>query len=399
MAYGSGTSGTTQAQSWQDVGGLIPPDANAPRVLAPGVVLEGIGQDVEGKTFISSSRDVIQTRDRQDRFVLVTKDGRTLEPSYYTSLPRANGQLWEKFTFDTGDRRGTLDHFQLQTRPAGTEASPVAPSSRDEILAQAAAGGGPASSQAAPPGRYGLQFDGQRSYLYVPDSESLRRAALLTVEVWLKPQFPPGPYTHRPGWAILSQGCYTGEGRVTVHGSGLSIARFHPDTGTIDVEYREAIGKGIESVEYGGISASGWIHLTHTFSRHDYVAAPGQPLVIGHFLTPTEDPFPGQIGEIRLWDENVARAADIERYSGTALTGNEPGLIACWTFEEGSGQIAYDLSPNHNHARLGSSLGVDDADPKWVDLAQNPVPLVGEAPPGSWAASRQLARAIPPRPA
>ncbi|NLH44496.1 MAG: hypothetical protein GX448_21860 [Planctomycetes bacterium] len=32
-------------------------------------------------------------------------------------------------------------------------------------------------------------------------------------------------------------------------------------------------------------------------------------------------------------------------------------------------QIIHDISPNANHARLGSSVVADDADPTWVDLS------------------------------
>ena len=93
---------------------------------------------------------------------------------------------------------------------------------------------------------------------------------------------------------------------------------------------------------------------------------PGHPLVIGRFLIPTDDHLYGQIAEIRIWDG--AKASYTPQYEGKALTGAEPGLIACWTFEEGRGQIAHDISPNANHARLGRSVEADDADPAWIDL-------------------------------
>ena len=118
-----------------------------------------------------------------------------------------------------------------------------------------------------------------------------------------------------------------------------------------------------------------WIHIVGGFHLSLLVMgdvfARGQPLVVGRFLTPTVPPFQGQIGEIRLWKENPGPSVSGDE----PLTGNEPGLIACWTFEEGSGQIAYDISPNHNHARLGSSLGVDDADPEWIALSDKPEPV------------------------
>jgi hypothetical protein len=93
--------------------------------------------------------------------------------------------------------------------------------------------------------------------------------------------------------------------------------------------------------------------------------------VIGRFLTPADDPLCGQIAEIRIWDGT--KVPDTRQYEDKALTGNEPGLVACWTFEEGSGPIVRDISPNANHARLGSSVAADDADPTWVDLSADPL--------------------------
>jgi hypothetical protein len=111
-----------------------------------------------------------------------------------------------------------------------------------------------------------------------------------------------------------------------------------------------------------------WMHFSEAFQRGSYIPAPGQPLVFGRFLIPTEDPFQGQIAEIRIWD--AAIASYTPQYEDKALTGAEPGLLACWTFEEGAGPIARDISPNANHARLGSSITADDHDPAWLDLGE-----------------------------
>jgi hypothetical protein len=43
-------------------------------------------------------------------------------------------------------------------------------------------------------------------------------------------------------------------------------------------------------------------------------------------------------------------------------------LAGLWLMDEGSGQVAYDLSLNGNRGYLGSTSGVDAADPSWVQL-------------------------------
>jgi uncharacterized membrane protein len=49
----------------------------------------------------------------------------------------------------------------------------------------------------------------------------------------------------------------------------------------------------------------------------------------------------------------------------TPLVGNEPGLVAYWRLEEGSGQFAYDRTVNGYDGQLGSTPGIDDSDPSW----------------------------------
>ena len=44
------------------------------------------------------------------------------------------------------------------------------------------------------------------------------------------------------------------------------------------------------------------------------------------------------------------------------------GLAGLWLMDEGSGQVAHDLSFNGNRGQLGSTPDVDAADPAWVSL-------------------------------
>jgi hypothetical protein len=49
------------------------------------------------------------------------------------------------------------------------------------------------------------------------------------------------------------------------------------------------------------------------------------------------------------------------------LTGDEVGLVGYWDFDEGQGQIVYDLSGNGNDGQLGSTPEVDAGDPAWIE--------------------------------
>jgi len=52
-------------------------------------------------------------------------------------------------------------------------------------------------------------------------------------------------------------------------------------------------------------------------------------------------PFVGQIDEFRIWNA-VRSATQIKTYMNRTLTGNEPGLMAYWDFNEGAGTTAND---------------------------------------------------------
>ena len=63
--------------------------------------------------------------------------------------------------------------------------------------------------------------------------------------------------------------------------------------------------------------------------------------------------FDGRIDEIRIW--NVPREQDdIIATMDTVLSGSETGLVAYYTFNEGSGIILYDQTDNgHNGTLVG----------------------------------------------
>jgi hypothetical protein len=74
--------------------------------------------------------------------------------------------------------------------------------------------------------------------------------------------------------------------------------------------------------------------------------------------------FDGWLDEVRIW--SVARSgAEILADMNQTLVGSEPGLVGYWSFEEGAGDQALDLTANHNDGSLGASSDPDAADPVW----------------------------------
>ncbi len=348
---------------WQDIGQAIPPDFNDTMILAEHVNLDSIGQDVEGKVFINLLRDREKTRDQQYRFVLIKTDGTIVEPASY-NLFLFGDKLWEKFSFNMPYHRNQIKEFRLQKFPQGLAqkvslplAKPYDPHIDGKMIASATSG---------PPDRGALHFDGKGDYLYVPDSSSLWLGPVFTVEMWIKPEFPKKELENWPSWGLISKGCYTGTGRVKNRGFGVTFHRFSDDPNLLMIDYNTADDNGIYAKSYGRRNFDNWIHLYHVFSSDRYKPGHGYPLVVGKFITP-ESPFAGWIGEIRIWRGARSRE-QISEYENKQLTGDELGLAACWTFEQTEGQIAYDISPNRNHARLGKSIEADDADPNWINV-------------------------------
>ena len=222
-------------------------------------------------------------------------------------------------------------------------------------------------SNLAPPGRYAIELDGVDDYLLVPDSPTLRLEPPFTVEMWIKPRLPEQKVDRLQQWGVIAQGGYVGTGRAKTRGFGIELTRFEKEPAKFQISYTEANDGGLFGKDYGNYRFDEWMHISHVFEGGNYKPSHGHPLVVGKFLIPVPEPFMGQIGEIRIWN-GAREREEIRRYRDVALTGKEPGLAACWTFEQNEGQFAYDISGNNNHGRLGRSIEDDDADPKWVDL-------------------------------
>jgi hypothetical protein len=76
--------------------------------------------------------------------------------------------------------------------------------------------------------------------------------------------------------------------------------------------------------------------------------------------------FDGIIDEVSIWNRALS-AEEIRASMHVKASAGEPNLLGYWDFDEGEGQIVYDMSGNSNHGRLGSTAHADNADPAWVE--------------------------------
>ncbi len=226
---------------------------------------------------------------------------------------------------------------------------------------------------------YALRFDGMNDLVTVPNAPSLNVSGSFTIEFWMKTEDPAQKWRR-----ILEKGSW----------DEYYIA-FYGTTGRMCGALRTAIPGGSRMDNILGpstslMAANAWIHVAATFdgtTAKMYInghlestkAATVSPrslindLIIGgakHAAT-YEYHYQGVLDELRIW--NGARSeAQIVAGMFVQLDGSEAGLAAYYPFNEGSGQVAGDLSPNANHGILGKLNEVEDCDPLWV-LSDRPV--------------------------
>ncbi len=233
-----------------------------------------------------------------------------------------------------------------------------------------------------PVGWHALSFDGVDDCLYVAATPTLKLKPPFTIEMWLKPNFSelPNEKDSEKLWPFLSllhkgKRLFSQEERIQAGGLMMFVGPSpRPDS---NMKCSASLYLGNERGQMYQVDGffgdrlqptqPDWLYVSASCTRESYIPVPNQPLMIGHNIVPGGFPFKGQIAEIRIW-AGIGSRDQIAQYNNKPLNGNEAGLVACWTFEQSGGQIAYDISANRNHARLGGTTETDNADPKWVNL-------------------------------
>lgn len=217
---------------------------------------------------------------------------------------------------------------------------------------------------------YALQFDGADDFLRVLDIGNFDFATSLTVELWVK------PITVAP--SALFRGLVTGRSSDAPNsGGGWAMSQNKDDPSRWGMSI---CTPGCESAQTPADSLvfDDWNHLAATYDGAEIRVYHNAELVgstphsgdvsnVTHlFAGAWTGTFLGTLDEIRIW--NVARTQQqILATAFAPLQGNEPGLVAYWPLNEGSGQFTADLTANGQQARLGSTDAADANDPLWVE--------------------------------
>ena len=242
------------------------------------------------------------------------------------------------------------------------------------------------------PGGGALQLDGRDDYVEIVGFSGVLGVRSRTVSAWIK--------TNIAGKEIISWGGIelgkkwifrlNNEGRIRLEVAGGSIngttniadGQWHhvaaalESDGTPDVSEVQLYVDGIEENTIG--------------VSHEINTAKDADVRIGVFtieglwpqpwwehpglIWPPDDIgryFEGAIDEVRIW--NVGRTQDeIQANMHRRLDGDEAGLVGYWNFDEGQGQVVYDLSPKGNNGYLRRG-------PVWVD-SEAPIGFCNTAP-------------------
>jgi len=227
-----------------------------------------------------------------------------------------------------------------------------------------------------PPDEFALKFDGLNDWVDIGDRQALEFGESdFTLSAWFK------SYSNGMHQQIIRKGINVttlGEGRWTLGISPTNKIRVVLNDVT---SYSDFVSLGSTDVTDGQ-----WHHVAAVFDRDQAlkVYLDGEIEIVDFAIVNFQGPilnnypvnvyigrnhtlnsiFNGLIDEVRVWNKTRTQQeiqADMNRH----LIGNEIGLLAYWRMDEGEGQILTDLAGNNN-GQLGSSSGMDQNDPQWV---------------------------------
>jgi subtilisin family serine protease len=202
-----------------------------------------------------------------------------------------------------------------------------------------------------------MRFDGAHTQINCGNNANLNLISDFTVEAWAS--------TNEPGVtaSILSNGPFSGygfgvnSGRLLLNKYGVSPVL------TSAVHLAAGQRRHLAAVVHGDHSVSFYVDgdFVENVAGGGPVQSATEEMVIGRRVGSAEPHWNGLIDEVRIW--NVARSAsDIRADHRRRLAGNEPGLVALWSLNEGSGTAVADAAGGDNN-------GVATTPSEWIRLS------------------------------
>jgi hypothetical protein len=237
---------------------------------------------------------------------------------------------------------------------------------------------------------WALSFDGVDDVLYCPILDLALPAAEWTWEGWVYID-PSGPW-----WGTIFQK-WRWDGEIGMEGRSWELLMFQDGLVSVEQDW-SCGGSSAGTVQTFAIPA--WHHLAlawgpigngnsgYTFFQNGTllaedtvgavpdgcaIAGSQQPVLMGN--NGCDDPpsplsglsctpFLGKLDEVRVWNYKRT-AAEVAADYMLQLSGNEPGLVAYWPFDEGKGDLTLEVVSG-TPCQRGTVAGEDAADPAWV---------------------------------
>ena len=132
------------------------------------------------------------------------------------------------------------------------------------------------------------------------------------------------------------------------------------------------------AVTYDGVNSAIYINgelVDARINSQENIVNTGLNLKIGNISNTASSYFSGSIDEVRVWNRERTQA-QIQSTMNTTLgppyySSQDSGLVGYWQFEEGEGDIAYDLSVHGNN---GTIYGATWAQPAGIDTTPPAAP-------------------------
>lgn len=137
------------------------------------------------------------------------------------------------------------------------------------------------------------------------------------------------------------------------------------DNGTYDATFFDGTCHHVAITREGTLLtfyADGVSFGTRTIGGGDPSAGSGTDLWIGQD-DPTNNTYEGNISQVRIWDD-VRTEPEISDNKDISIPGASPNLVGYWELNEGTGQVAADLTTTAD-GQLGSTPAADASDPAW----------------------------------
>ncbi|MFJ9690640.1 LamG-like jellyroll fold domain-containing protein [Kitasatospora sp. NPDC101183] len=299
-------------------------------------------EDMEGRPFHEPTQELSFVRNlTRGRFAAVL-------------VPTAIGnvQRWQLFTHN--DATGRVDCFNIEQSAQGLfntlgtrfYTSPDA-AYRDSVF-ERSPGTCPFTGRELVPvtGTEGyaetaLRLTGTDPCVDLGDPAALRFGGkAYSIEAWIKPSSLNGPVLGRAGEYQLS---VDATGAVTLTHTGAPTPLTSTETVPTDVYTHIAAtfdGKTAKLYVNGRPTGSGPLPFTPVTGVKTLIGQDG-----------SGGRFDGDLDELRAWNR-VRTEAELVESMNYRLIGNDPGLVAYYRFDEGSGTTAYDQTDNAVHGTL-----------------------------------------------